>query len=331
MTERAAPATWRLVAAFLAVYLIWGSTYLAIAFAIETLPPFLMSGVRMLIAGLTLYAGTRLAGVPRPAPAHWRPAAVLGVLFFLCGYGAVAWVEQRVPSGLTAVLVAVMPLWAVLIDWLRPGGVRPPASLLLGVLVGLVGVAVLVLPTGGLGGAGQVDPLGALVLMCSSFLWAVGSLHARQASAPGNTMQFAGMQMLLGGVMLLGLSALAGDWRGFALSAVSLKSWMALLYLVTFGSIVVFTVFSWLLRVADTAKVATYAYVNPIIAVALGWALGGEALTVRSAVAAGIVVGAVGLIITARSAVRTIRGRLPRLSRVGVGMTNPSVAANLDR
>ncbi|MGH7704159.1 MAG: EamA family transporter, partial [Gemmatimonadales bacterium] len=205
------PKRWQIAVAFAAVYLIWGSTYLGIAFAIETLPPLLMTGTRFVAAGLVMYAFARLRGAPRPEPAHWRSATVLGVLFFLCGNGAVTWVEQWMSSGLTAVVVAMVTAWTVLLEWLGPGGKRPGPAVLAGLVTGFFGVALLLLP-GRVTGPKDVNLPGAITLMVSSFLWAVGSIYSKKATLPRHIGLTSGMQMLVGGGLLLLAGTLAGEW-----------------------------------------------------------------------------------------------------------------------
>jgi len=210
MTEAIRPHRWQLVAAFAAIYLIWGSTYLGIAFAIESMPPFIMAGSRFVLAGIALYAWSRLTGASRPTAAHWRWAALLGALFFLVGNGAVAWVEQRgMPSGLTALVVAMVAVWTALLEWFRPGGSRPSAVVVAGIALGFAGVAMLVLPGRS---SGPIDPAGIALLLFSTFTWALGSVLSREAQLPASTPLASGIQMLAGGVWLFVASVLNGDW-----------------------------------------------------------------------------------------------------------------------
>jgi len=289
----------QLIAAFAAVYLVWGSTYLAIAFAIRSIPPLLMAGGRFVVAGLLMYGWARWRGAERPRAAQWGWAFVLGALFFLVGNGAVVWVEQHLSSGLTALIMSTVSVWTALLEWLRPGGRRPPAVVLLGVLLGFVGVALLVLP-GGTSGE-HADPAGVLLLVSSTLAWALASVVSRHADLPANTQQVSGMEMLAGGVLLLAASGVAGDLGRVDLSGITLKSFLAFLYLVVFGSLVTFTAFAWLLKVSTPNKVATAGYVNPMVAVFLGWTLGGEVLGTRSLLASLVIVASVVLIITGRS------------------------------
>jgi drug/metabolite transporter (DMT)-like permease len=301
--ERA--ARFRMVAAFLAIYLIWGSTYLAIAVAIRTVPPFLMAGCRVVLAGIVLYLWARIRGEPAPRPGQWGWALLLGGLFFLIGNGAVVWVEQFLPSGITALIVAMVSVWTALLEWFRPGGVRPSGLVLGGIVLGFVGVALLVLP--GQAGGGHTDPVGVLVLMGSTFAWSLGSVLSRGADLPAGAAVVSGMEMLTGGTLLLLASLVHGDVHRFDPAGVTLRSLGAFFYLVLFGSLVAFTCFSWLLKVTSPSKVATGAYVNPMVAMFLGWALGGEQLTLRAFVASVVIVGAVILIIRGRGLVQARR------------------------
>ena len=286
----------RLVLAFAAVYIIWGSTYLAIRVAIDTLPPFLMAGVRFVIAGGLLYGWARWRGAPRPVRVNWLAAAIVGGLMLLGGNGGVVWAELRVPSGLTAVLIATVPLWIAILEWAQGGG-RPGGRVAVGLLMGLAGIGLLVGP-GELAGAGAIDPLGAAVLLFASLSWAAGSLYSRRARLPSSPLLSTAMEMLAGGLFLLLAGLLAGQAVDLDPAAISLRSVAALGYLIVFGSLVAFTAYIWLLRVTLPAHAATYAYVNPVVAVLLGWALGGEALTARTLLAAAVIIGAV-VIITA--------------------------------
>lgn len=295
-----APSRWQVMTAFAAVYLIWGSTYLGIRVAIETVPPFLMLAVRFIVAGVLLYGWARLRGAPPPALFHWRSAAIVGGLLLVGGNGGVAWSEQVMPSSLAALLIAMVPLWMVLLEWLRRGGVRPGAGVIAGLALGFAGVVLLVSP-GKLPGGSHVNPVGALVLILASLSWAIGSLYSRGARLPASPLLATAMEMLAAGTLLLVLGFVTREPARLALSSVSLRSFLALGYLALFGSIVAFTAYIWLLRVSTPARVSTYAYINPVVAIFLGWALAGEALTARTLLAAAIVITAVAIITTRRA------------------------------
>lgn len=291
-----APSRFALLTAFAIVYVIWGSTFLAILFAIQTLPPFLMASARFLVAGSLLYAWSRFVnGAAAPSSANWRATAIVGALLLLGGNGLLVWSEQRLPSGVAALLVGTVPCFMVLIDWLRPGGSRPTGLVVAGLLLGLLGLAWLVGPDRLLGG-GRADLIGAIVVVLGSFSWALGSVYSRHAATPPSPFLSTAMQMLSGGAALLVLSVSLGEPWAFDASAVSLRSVLGLLYLIVLGSIVAFSAYIWLLRVSTPTRVSTYAYVNPVIAVILGWALAGEALTTRMLIAAAVIVSGVALI-----------------------------------
>jgi drug/metabolite transporter (DMT)-like permease len=289
------PSRAQIVTAFAAIYVIWGSTYLAIRYAIETLPPFLMAGARFMIAGCILYFIARRRGAPPPPRSTWLAGAIAGALLLLGGNGAVVWSEQRVPSGAAALLVATVPLWMVLLESLRPGGERPSRRVIAGVVLGLMGLALLVGPSE-LAGGGRLDPLGAVVLLVGTLSWAMGSLFSRHAKLPSSPFMTVALEMLFGGTLLLLLGLFTGEGARLDLAAVTARSWLSFLYLVTFGALLGFTAYIWLLKVSTPARVSTYAYVNPVVAVLLGWLLGGETISSRMMIAAGIIVVAVAAI-----------------------------------
>jgi len=309
-TSRARRSSSRIVLAFLAVYLIWGSTYLAILWAIETLPPFLMTGTRFLVAGTTVFLwGLRREG-RSPSLRQWREGLLLGALFFLGGNGAVVWAESRVSSGVASLLVATMPLWIVVLDWARPQGNRPPSPVLGGLLLGFVGLVVL-LPVGRFANGSAVDPLGALVLVLGALSWASGSLYARHAELPKSLFLSSGMEMIGGGALLTTAGLLSGELAHVDPSAFSLRSLLALGYLIVFGSIVAFNAFTYLLENATPTRLSTYAYVNPVVAVFLGWALAGEALTLRTIAGAAVIVSAVAMVTVGQTEPRSRDEELP--------------------
>ncbi len=298
-TEQASAARTTLIAAFAAVYIVWGSTYLAIRFAIDTIPPFLMAGIRFVVAGTLMYAWAVLRRGARPRREQWIAAAVTGTLLLMGGNGGVTWAEQRVPSGVAALMVAIVPCWMVLIDWLRPGGTRPTGRILMGLLLGLGGIALLVGPESLMGGE-RIDPLGALALVIATLSWASGSIYSRQARFTATPFLAAGMQMLVGGSVLIIAGLLTNELPRVHPSAISLKSVLSLVYLILVGAIVGYSAYLYLLRHSTPAKAATYAYVNPVVAVILGWAFAGESLTPRMGIAAAVIVGGVALITIAR-------------------------------
>lgn len=296
----AIPFRLRLIAAFAAVYTIWGSTYLAIRFAVETLPPFLMLGFRFTVAGAILYAWTRLGGTPRPTLLNWRASTTIGGLLLLGGTGLVAWAEQKVPSGLASLLIATVPVWVVLLDWLRPRGTRPNLGVTLGLLLGLAGVGLLV-SQGKLANGEKLDMLGVAVVLCAAVSWAAGSLYSRRAPIAESPLLATGMEMLGGGVLLIILATVTGEWSKLRLDTLSVKSALSLGYLVIFGSLVAFTAFIWLLKVSTPSLVSTYAYVNPVVAVFLGWALASEPLSGQTFVAFVIIIVAVAIVTAFRT------------------------------
>lgn len=302
----------RVLLAFAIVYVVWGSTYLAIRFAVETLPPFLMAGVRFLAAGAVLYAWVRLRGGLRPSRDDWRIGGVAGLLLLFGGNGALVWAEQRVASGIAALLVATLPVWMVLLDWLRPGGTRPRAGVFAGLALGLVGLALLVGPSALAGGRGEggVDLTGAAVLMLGSISWAAGSIYLKSAPrAPSATLSNA-IQMLAGGGALALVGLAVGEAGRLHAEAMTPRALLSLAYLAVFGSLVAFTAYTYILRASTPAKVATYAYVNPVVAVLLGWAFANEPITARTLVAAAVILAGVAIITAAgeRAPARSARG-----------------------
>lgn len=281
--------------AFAAVYVVWGSTYLAMKVAVVTIPPYVMLGSRFMISGVIMFAWARWRGAPNPSRSEWRDSAVVGLLLLAGGNGAVGWAVQRVPSGIAALLVASVPLWMVVLDWARPGGRRPSLLVSIGLLVGLSGVAVLALP-GSSGGQGAASGIGALVLILGSISWAAGSIYSRHGAHPESAVMYTGLQMITGSVAMLLIGIGAGELGRFDPTAVTMTSFLGWLYLVTFGSLVGFTAYVYLLRETTPAKATTYAYVNPIVAVVLGWALANEPISPRMLVAAGIILASVAMI-----------------------------------
>lgn len=290
-----APSRAQLVAGFAAVYLIWGSTYLAIRFAVESFPPFLMAGTRHLTAGLLLFAWLRMKGVAFPERRYWKSAFIAGGLLLLGGNGLVSWAEQRVPSGLAALIVASVPIWMAIVQGIQRRS-RPPAAVLAGLLLGLGGLVLLVLP-GNLGGGDRVDVLGAGALLLAALSWVIGSLYSRKAALPKSTLLAIAMEMIGGGVILWIVGLAFGEGARLDAASISGRSVLSLAYLIVFGSLIGFSAYIWLLKVTTPARVTTYAYVNPVVAVLLGWAFAGEPLTLRIALSAAAIVAAVALII----------------------------------
>ncbi|MEO7138226.1 MAG: EamA family transporter [Gemmatimonadales bacterium] len=283
---------WKIAIAFIAVYVFWGMTYLAMRVAVAQIPPYLMAGSRFVLAGMILFVWTRGRGDPAPTAQHWRAAAVVGAFLLLGGNASVAWAEQRVPSGLAALLIGIMPIWMVGLEWFRRGS-RPSKQVVAGLLLGAVGVGLLVLPQGGGNG---MDLVGAAVLILAAASWAWGSVVSKSAPLPKSPFLATSLEMIAGGVLCLMVAALSGELQGFIVADVSSRAALAWLYLVVFGSLVAFTAYIWLLGVTSIAKVGTYAYVNPIVAVLLGWAVLGEPVTWRTIVAAAVILLGVALV-----------------------------------
>ncbi len=296
-----APKKIWIIAAFAALYVIWGSTYLGIRFAIETVPPFLMAGTRFFLAGLIMYAIARWQDARRSTWAEWRTALIVGACLLLGGNGGVTVSEKYIESGLAAVVVATVPIYIVLLGWLTGMAPRPKPIVWLGLAGGFVGVAILLAPALRFSSNGGSHPaIGMLILLVSSFIWSAGSLYSRTAKSATSPFLAAAQQMLCGGFLLMLAGFLTGESRRFHPGAVSILSLGAFAYLVLIGAIVGFTAYIWLLRHCDPAKVATYAYVNPIVAVLLGAAFAGETLSTRTLIAAGLIIGSVALVITAQ-------------------------------
>jgi drug/metabolite transporter (DMT)-like permease len=293
------PVPLNTIIAFAAIYIIWGSTYLAIRFAVETLPPFLMLAARFGVAGLLLYGWLRLRGLPRPPKREWVGSAAVGGLLLVGGTGAVAWAEQWIPSGLAALIVAIVPMWMVLLDWLRPDGRPPTSPVVAGLVMGLAGVVLLVGPIE-LGGGGRMQYFGAAAVVAGTISWATGSVFGSSFHVPSVPRMAAALQMTMGGALLLTLGTLRGEWSRVDPAGISMRSGLSLLYLIVFGSIIAFAAYVYLLRVSTPARVGSYAYVNPVVAVFLGWALADEPVTGRTLLAAAVIITGVVLIVSGR-------------------------------
>ena len=284
---------WKIAIAFFSVYVFWGMTYLAMRVAVVDIPPHLMAGGRFLLAGLLLYVWTRRRGEGPPAWEQWRAATIIGAFLLLGGNATVAWAEERVPSGLAAVLIAVAPIWMVGMEWVR-GGSRPGKRVIAGLLLGLVGVGLLVSPGGDT--SGSVDLIGAAMLILASASWAWGSVISKSAPLPKSPFLATSMEMITAGILLLVVAALAGQLDHFSLWDVAWQAALSWGYLVIFGSLVGFTAYIWLLGHTSIAKAGTYAYVNPIVAVLLGWAILGEPITSRTVIATLVILVGVALV-----------------------------------
>jgi len=286
----------RIWLALFALYIVWGSTYLAIRFAVETIPPFLMAGFRFLISGVILYTWRKAAGDPAPTRRQWRSAIVVGLLLLLGGNGLVSWAEQHVASGIAALMVASIPLWMVLLDALRPSGIKPDWKILLGVLMGFGGITLLVASAGGLSPADGLDLVALAALLFAALIWSYGSLYGRDADMPPSSLLGTGIEMLGGAAGLFLVGTVAGEWPRLRLADISTNSALGLMYLIIFGSLVGFVSYSWLLRNAPIPLVSTYAYVNPLVAILVGAWLGNETITARIILSALVIIGSVVVI-----------------------------------
>jgi drug/metabolite transporter (DMT)-like permease len=290
-TQRASAS--RVWLALAAVYLIWGSTYLAIRFTVETMPPFLSAAARFVISGTFLVFFRRLAGDAKPSSVQLRNAAIIGVFLLVCGNGGVVWAAQFIPSSLSALLVATVPLWMVLLDAIRPGGSSPGIRPLCGILLGFTGALVLIGLTRN--GAGSENFYGALVVLAASLFWAVGSVYGKTAVLPSSPLLTTGIEMLAGGAVQALVAFMSGEFERFSFAMVSERSALAWAYLTVIGSLA-FIAYAWLLRAAPLPLVATYSYVNPLVAILLGHLLGREVISARVLLAAGLIVGSVALV-----------------------------------
>jgi drug/metabolite transporter (DMT)-like permease len=289
---------------FAAIYLIWGSTYLAIRYAVETIPPLLMMGVRHLVAGVLVFGWVQARGVPAPSPRQWVGAGMAGALLFLGCHGLLAWGEQKVPSGLAALLCATLPLWTVLLARLDGSEPRLGGRAWAGTLLGFAGVAWLM----GLDTLNrQLNWMAAAGVLASALLWAAGTSYVRRADLPSSKILSAAMQMICGGLWLLVVGLLLGEGGRIAIHHLTLRSVLSFAYLIVFGSIVAFTVYTWLVSASSPSMLSTYAYVNPVIAVFLAWAIGGEALNLRILLSTLVIV--LGVILVSTRSRRTVEFR----------------------
>ena len=294
------PARWKILLAFSIIYFLWGSTYLAIRVGVLQMPPFLMAGIRFTAAGLALWIWMRLQGTPSPTAREWRDATILGALMFLLDYACLFWAEQRVPSGLAAVIIAIIPVCITVLEIVFLRTLRLTLRLALGLAVGVLGVAVLVNPWASLGEA-PLDRGGAVALLVASLGWSIGTVLSRRLRLPASKAIGAAAQMLTGGVLLLVLAAISGEFADFHPQKVSLAAWFSLVYLIVAGSIIAYTAYMWLLHYESPTKVGTYAYVNPIVAVIIGALLGGESIGRRTLLGAALILISVIAITTMKS------------------------------
>lgn len=297
----AAPKRTLVITAFAALYLIWGSTYLGIRFSIETIPPFIMAGTRFVLAGISMYAIAWSQGIEKSTWANWRTSLIIGACLLLGGNGGVTISEQFIDSGLAALIVAIVPIYIVLLGWITGMTRRPTPVMWMGLAGGFAGVAVLFGSGLHFHSVGGRNPaIGISILLVTSFIWSAGSLYSRVAKYAPSPFLTAAQQMVCGGILLLIAGVVTGEFPRFHPSSISRLSLFSFVYLVLIGAVVGYTAYIWLLRHCDPANVATYAYVNPIVAVLLGTFFAGEMVTMRTLIAAALIIGSVALIITAQ-------------------------------
>lgn len=314
METEARPATWKILLAFAMIYFVWGSTFLAIRVGVHEVPPFLLAAVRFFTAGLVMYAWLRLRGTPSPSPRQWVAASLLGTLIFVVDYGCLFWAEQRVPSGIAAVVLATIPVFITLMEIIFLRTQRLTIRLGAALIVGLCGVAVLMNHSFSLGEV-PVNRAGATALLLAAVTWSIATVFTRRLPLPASKPMSAAAQMLTGGAQLFVLTALTGEFAGFRAQAVSPRAWFALIYLIVAGSIIGFTAYVWLLHYESPTKVGTYAYVNPVVAVALGYFLGGEAVGPRTLLGTLLIlVGVITITTTPKVASTPQRETVPELT-----------------
>lgn len=300
MTNNAQPRAWKVLVAFAIIYFVWGSTFLAIRVGVREIPPFLMAAMRFLIAGVALFIWMRARGTRSPSPREWLSASFLALLIFVFDYGLLFWAEQRVASGIAAVMMATIPVFMALGEILFLRTQQLTLRLAVSLLIGVAGVVILVGHSVTLGGA-PVDTLGAAALIFASISWSIASSLTRRLPLPPSKAMSSGVQMLSGGILLTLAAALLGEFRGFHFQSISLRAWLALAYLIVAGSIIAFTAYVWLLHHQSPTKVGTYAYVNPVVAVIVGYFFGGEPLGARTILGTLLVLVSVLVITTQRS------------------------------
>jgi drug/metabolite transporter (DMT)-like permease len=273
--------TWKTLLAFAIIYFVWGSTFLGIRVGVREVPPLILAAMRFSVAGLVLFGWVLARGERAPSLREWRSASILGMVIFLFDYGLLFWAEQRVPSGIAAVMLATIPVFMALSEIIFLRTQRLTVRLASALLIGIGGVGVLMSRSLNVGGA-PIDKVGALALIFASISWSIASVLARKLPLPDSKVMSSGAQMLVGGIVLAIVAGALGEFRNFHPSAVSRGAWLALLYLIVAGSIIGFTAYVWLIHHESPTKVGTYAYVNPIVAVLVGYFLGGEALSTRT-------------------------------------------------
>jgi len=327
MAATTQPRRWKVLLAFAIIYFVWGSTYLAIRVGVREVPPFLLAGMRFLVAGVVLYGWMRAKGTPSPTVRQWGGASVMAILIFVLDYGLVFWAERRVPSGVTAVMMATIPVFMAISEIVILRTQRLTARLAAALLVGIGGVAVLVSRTLSLGEA-PIETSGACALIIAAISWSVGSALTRKLPLPAAKAMSSGAQMLAGGVLLTLTAALLGEFRGFHLRIVSGEAWLALAYLIVAGSIIAYTAYIWLIHHESPTKVGTYAYVNPVVAVVIGYFLGGEAIGPRTILGTALVLVSV-VVITTTPSKRSERSSPMRVQASADAKENCDVSTDL--
>ena len=295
------PNTGLLILAFATIYVVWGTTYLAMRVAVETIPPFMMAGVRFLLAGSVTFLFLKFRGVATPGFDQWKQGAIVGLFLMVGGNGLVSWAEQEIPSGIAALVVASMPIWMCIFDWLIFKGSRPGGFTAIGLVLGFVGMGILFAPSFSSGAASSLDLFSLFVLVFAPVFWSLGSLYSRAANLPSNVFMSAAIQSMSGGLVLLLTSIVMGEWWKLDLDQVSVNSILAMLYLAIFGSIIALSTYVWLLKQVSPSRVSTYTYVNPIIAVLLGWLILDETITGQTIFAICVIVGSVVMVVVSRS------------------------------
>jgi len=317
MESTVRPPTWKTLLAFAIIYFVWGSTFLAIRIGVREVPPLVLASMRFSVAGAVLFVWTRLKGISFPSLRQWLAASVLAVCIFVLDYGLLFWAEQRVPSGISAVMLATIPVFMALSEILFLRTQRLTLRLAVALLIGIAGVTVLVSPTLSLSlGEAAIDSSGAFALVIAAISWSLASALTRKLPLPASKVMSSAIQMLMGGVLLSITAALFGEFRGFHVSSVSRGVWYGLAYLIVAGSIIGFTAYVWLIHHESPTKVGTYAYVNPVVAVIVGYFLGGETVGPRTLLGTLLVLVSVVVITTTRIKKPTAEPRADALVRL---------------